>query len=96
MARTYSLVVPYSVQLRPQHDGGEDGEEQRLRDQEEEQHDRRGRRVGAAVAPLVPDASHELVHGEIHGVDRYGGYVELEWENKQCIFCYSMRLILIP
>lgn len=66
------------MQLRPKHDRCEDCEEQGLRDEEQQQHDGGGGRVRAAVAPLVPDARHELVHRQRQRVDRYRRYVELE------------------
>ena len=78
------------MQLSAQHDSCEYSKEQGLGYQEQEEHHRGGGRVRAAVAPLVPDARHELVRGESQRVDRYGGYVELKTGYFYCLSIYCL------
>lgn len=57
------LVGPDCLHLGAEHDGGEDGKQQRLEDEEQQQHDHGGWRVCGAVLPLASDTRHKLVDG---------------------------------
>ena len=82
---THRLVVPDGGDLRAEHDGGEEREEETLEDEEEEEDDGGGRREGAALAPLVAQARHEVVDGQEQRVHRHQRDVQLKHEEEHRI-----------
>lgn len=58
---THSLVIPDGLQLGDEHGQREDGEEQRFKDKEHQQHHGSGWGVRGTVLPLQSDTHVELV-----------------------------------
>lgn len=75
------FIVPNGLQLSAEHDGCEDGEEQRFKAQEQQENYCRRRAERRALLPLGVDARNELQHDKYEGMDGQECYVKLNTQS---------------
>lgn len=75
---SYRFVIPNGIELRAQHDHGEDSKEERLEGEEEKENHSGGWGVSGAIAPLRPDAVGKLIDSQEDRMSRYYSNIELQ------------------